>query len=63
MTCSSLEVDFFNFDWYVHVYNYFNPERVLIKIEDMSYDKETVPISCVNRYDTTASRITKSDHN
>ena len=49
VTHSALEIDFYNFDWYVHVYNFFYPERKLIEIPDLSYDKENVPVSCVNR--------------
>ena len=51
VTHSTLEIDFFNFDWYVHVFNYFTPERALCKIEDISYGKENVPVSCINSLD------------
>lgn len=46
-----LEIDFFTFDWWVHVYNEFKPERELCSIKDVSYGKENVPISCVNSLD------------
>ena len=36
---------------YVHVFNYFTPERALCKIEDISYGKENVPVSCINSLD------------
>ena len=48
---SNLEVDFFNFDWYVHVYNEFIPSKDLCSIADVSYGKEHVPVSCVNSLD------------
>ena len=51
MTHSTLEIDFFNFEWYVHVFNYFTPERKFYKIDDISYGKENVPVSCVNSLD------------
>ena len=46
-----MEIDFFNFEWYVHVFNYFTPERKFYKIDDISYGKENVPVSCVNSLD------------
>ena len=51
MTHSTLEIDFFNFEWYVHVFNYYTPERKFYKIDDISYGKENVPVSCVNSLD------------
>jgi len=51
VTHSTLEIDFFNFEWYVHVFNYFTPERKFYKIDDISYGKENVPVSCVNSLD------------
>ncbi|QQP51286.1 Uncharacterized protein FKW44_012606 [Caligus rogercresseyi] len=48
---STLEMDFFSFDWWVHVYNEFAISKVLCKIQDISYGKESVPISCVNSLD------------
>ena len=51
VTHSTLEIDFFNFEWYVHVFNYFTPERQFYKIDDISYGKENVPVSCVNSLD------------
>ena len=48
---SNLEMDFFNFDWFVHVFNVFVPERERDSIPDMSYGKENVPVSCVNSFD------------
>ncbi|CAB4068677.1 SETDB1 [Lepeophtheirus salmonis] len=50
-TKSTLELDFFTYDWWVHVYNEFKTSKVLCKIEDISYGKENVPISCVNSLD------------
>ena len=46
-----MEIDFYNFDWYVHVFNYFTPERHFCKIDDISYGKENTPVSCVNSLD------------
>ena len=51
VTHSNLEIDFFNFEWYVYVFNYFTPERKFYKIDDISYGKENVPVSCVNSLD------------
>jgi hypothetical protein len=48
---SALEMDFFNFEWWVHVYNEFRPARELCSIKDVSYGKENVPVSCVNSLD------------
>ena len=51
VTHSTLEIDFYNFDWYVHVFNFFSPERHFCKIDDISYGKENTPVSCVNSLD------------
>jgi len=51
VTHSTLEIDFFNFEWYVHVFNHFTPERKFYKIDDISYGKENAPVSCVNSLD------------
>ncbi|TRY76583.1 hypothetical protein TCAL_09221 [Tigriopus californicus] len=51
ITGSLLEIDLFTFDWWVHIYNEFKPERELCSIKDVSYGKENVPISCVNSLD------------
>ena len=51
VTHSTLEIDFFNFEWYVKVFNFFKPERQFYKIDDISYGKENVPVSCVNSLD------------
>jgi len=48
ITQSSLEIDFFNYEWYLSVFDEFKPKHVLSSIPDMSYGKENVPISCVN---------------
>ena len=44
-------MDFFNFEWYVRVYNEFKPEREFYRIQDISYGKENFPVSCVNSLD------------
>ena len=44
-------MDFFNFDWFVRVFNEFKPERVYYRIQDISYGKENFAVSCVNSLD------------
>ena len=47
-------MDFFNFEWYVRVYNEFTPDRDNLKpdgIQDITYGKENFAISCVNSLD------------
>lgn len=39
ITESSLEMDFFNFDWWLHVYHEFKPSREFCTIKDLSYGK------------------------
>jgi histone-lysine N-methyltransferase SETDB1 len=51
VTHSTLEIDFFNFEWYVQVYKFFTPERKFYQIDDISYGKENVQVSCVNSLD------------
>ena len=51
MTKSTLEIDFFNFDWWIVVMNEFKPSREMCIIKDVSYGKENVAISCVNSID------------
>jgi histone-lysine N-methyltransferase SETDB1 len=51
LTGSKLEIDFFNFDWWLHVRNEFKPTREFCTIKDLSYGKENVPVSCVNSID------------
>ena len=46
-----MEIDFFNFDWWLHVFNEFKPSREFCTIKDLSYGKENVPVSCVNSID------------
>ena len=50
-TKSAMEIDFFNFDWWLHVLNEFKPAREFCTIKDLSYGKENVPVSCVNSID------------
>ena len=53
-TNSLLEMDFFNFEWHVRVYNEFIPDRDNLKpdgIQDITYGKENFAISCVNSVD------------
>ncbi len=51
ITESKLEIDFFNFDWWLHAYHEFKPGREFCTIKDLSYGKENVAISCVNSID------------
>lgn len=51
ITGSELEIDFFNFAWYLHVFREYKPTRELCTIKDLSYGKENVPISCINSID------------
>ena len=51
MTSSELEIDFFNYDWWLHVRNEFKPAREFCTIKDLSYGKENVPVSCINSID------------
>ena len=51
ITKSKLEMDFFNFDWYVRIFNEFKPEREFYRIQDISYGKENFAVSCVNSLD------------
>ncbi|XP_023339442.1 histone-lysine N-methyltransferase SETDB1 [Eurytemora carolleeae] len=53
ITGSQLEIDFFIFDWFVQVFNEFEPtpSQAKHKIQDLSYGKENVPISLVNTVD------------
>ncbi|XP_074660215.1 histone-lysine N-methyltransferase SETDB1-like isoform X2 [Tubulanus polymorphus] len=50
-TSSSLSCDMFCFDPYIHVLSEFVPIKTFCDIKDISYGKETVPISCVNGID------------
>ena len=62
VTESSLEIDFFNYDWWLHVFNEFKPARELCTIKDLSYGKENVPISCVNSIDRNYPEYVKCLH-
>jgi len=53
LTGSGLEIDLFNFEWWLHVRDEFRPSREVCSIKDISYGKENVPISCVNSIDKT----------
>ena len=50
-TDSTMEIDFFSFDWWLHVRNEFKPSREFCTIKDLSYGKEHVMVSCVNSID------------
>ena len=62
VTHSTLEIDFFNFEWYVHVFNHFTPERKFYKIDDISYGKENAPVSCVNSLDNNYPEYVRTRH-
>ena len=51
MVGSKLEIDFFNYEYFVHVYNEWKPEKEVNVIKDISYGKENVLVSCVNSLD------------
>ena len=51
VTRSDLGIDFFNYDWFLHVFNQWEPDHKHCFIKDISYGKESVPISCVNSLD------------
>ena len=48
---SRLEIDHFNFDWFLHIRQEFEPERKNVLLEDISYGKENVPFPAVNSVD------------
>jgi len=51
VTGLKLEMDFFNFDWWLHVLNEWKPSRQFCNIKDISYGKEAIPIPCINSID------------
>ncbi|XP_046453809.1 histone-lysine N-methyltransferase SETDB1-like isoform X2 [Daphnia pulex] len=51
LTGSQLGVDLFCFDNFVHCFTEFEPEVVYSKINDITYGKENVRVSCVNSID------------
>jgi len=55
VTHSTLEIDFFNFDWFINVFKVWSPDRKFVEVPDMSYGKENVPVSCVNSLDNNYS--------
>jgi len=52
MTGLQLEIDFFNFDWWLHALNEWKPARQFCNIKDISYGNEAVPVPCVNSIDS-----------
>ena len=52
ITESPLEIDFFNFDWWVNVLDEFQPDQTKIINKDLSYGTEPIPISCFNNIDS-----------
>ena len=53
LTHSELEIDFFNFDWWVHVLDEFQPaDQSKIINKDLSYGTEPIPVSCFNNIDS-----------
>ena len=55
VTHSKLEIDFFNFDFFVNVFKQWKPDRTFVEVEDMSHGRENVPVSCVNSLDNNYS--------
>ena len=53
LTDLKLEIDFFNFDWWLHVLNEWRASRTVCTIKDISYGKEAVAVPCVNSIDRT----------
>lgn len=51
VTGCQLSVDLFCFDASIHCFTEFEPEVVYSKINDITYGKENVPVSCVNSID------------
>jgi len=51
LTDSQMEIDFFNYDWWVKVQDRFEEDRALVKLEDMSFGQEFVPVSLANSVD------------
>ena len=51
VTGSNLEIDFFNYEQWVHIFNEWRPEKEVNFIKDISYGKENVLVSCVNSLD------------
>ena len=45
-----MEIDFFSFEWWLHVLDEFKPAKG-VQIKDLSYGKESVKISVVNTVD------------
>ena len=52
LTGSQMEIDFFNFDWWVHVLDEFRPDKTKILTMDISFGVENIPVSCCNTVDT-----------
>ena len=46
LTGSQMEIDFFNFDWWVHVLDEFRPDKTKILTMDISFGVENIPVSC-----------------
>ena len=51
MTESNMTTDLFCFDAKLHTDEEYAPPKTFIHIKDLSYGKETVPVSCVNSID------------
>ena len=48
-----MEMDFFSFEWWLHVRDRFQVEQKFIQIKDISYGAENVAVSCCNGVDGT----------
>ena len=51
ITKSCLEIDFFNYDWFLKIYDVWEPIKINTSIMDLSYGQENNKISCVNSVD------------
>jgi len=51
ITKNELEIDFFNFDWFISVFGEWSPVQIMNHIPDLSYSHENVKIPCVNSTD------------
>ena len=51
VTSSTLEIDFFQFEWFIRPFNEFAPDQKYCELPDISYGHENFPVSCVNSLD------------
>jgi histone-lysine N-methyltransferase SETDB1 len=51
ITKSTLEIDYFNMEWFVKVFDEWSPQSYFNKITDLSYGKENYPVPSINSID------------